>query len=953
MSGLQDLEAEILGTKQPFLSQPFGWVSSNSVLFPSSSSKSSVSRTRSRRTFFDVRGTCFLCEEPLGDHRDIFMYRGDSFCSKECRLRQMAKDETSDRIQINPSDPASVRMARIKSKLGKKFDTRTIFEGITEVRDQCWTKATHPRAELENKQKPICIAPSETLLEAIIEKDMKFDRSLNIIMGSMGNSDIGKIGIYGRAGIGKSTLLETLRDQPMVRRFFESVIWVKVSMVWRMIQVQQEILRQLASRKIDHNEHINSQGLFNLLNCKKFLLILDDVCEFINLEMMGIPKPTPENGCKIILTTRLEQICDQMAVDWKVRLEDLLSWELFCQNVGEIVDSSPSVQPLARRIVEMCCHCSHAIILVARALKDACDIRIWNNVLETLSKEPVWVISHQDKLEIIMINALKFSYECLPDDITRKCLRNCVQLFQNQVFKVALLIDSWIADGLIDNHHKGNQILDTLTSANLLRRTSGSQFVELEETYRHILVDHIILPEEGRLFLMQGGMRLTETPKVEEWESSKVIYLMDNELSVLPENPRCLILEALFLQRNCKLREIPPSFFHHMPALKILNLSRTRIKSLPESVFKLVSLRRLYLNNCELLMALSPSVGELKHLEVLDLQGTEIMDLPKEIERLTNLTCLEVSFCEPMNHRRSKQSNPLIPCGMISALSQLEELSIDASPDDEWWNACVEDVVSEVCHLPVLNTLKFYFPRVELLRYFKWYDAVMADPPLSHFRFTVGCRVKRIISRLPSDIEFELERYARCLKYVNGTAIPGDIKQALRHATAIFLDRHVTIRKLSEFGYGNLKQLKCCVVGECNELQAIIDGDQIEARLGDLALEYLHIYYMKNLRSIWEGPLHDSGLFVLKFLTLRACPQLTTIFTSELLRTLICLEELTVDDCPEIINLVACYKCEDVQIFPRLKKVSLHYLPRLVGFSECLVFVIAPISKSYLFLIKL
>ncbi|KAF2293960.1 hypothetical protein GH714_005951 [Hevea brasiliensis] len=416
MSGLEDLEAEILGKKkQLFLSQPFGWVRSNSVLFPSSSSKSSVSRTRSRRTFFDVRGTCFLCGENLWVMTEnIFMYRGDSFCSKECRLRQMAKDETSDRIQINPSDP--------------------------------------------------------------------------------------------------------------------------------------------------------------------------------------------------------------------------------------------------------------------------------------------------------------------------------------------------------DNHNKGNQILDTLTSANLLRRTSGSQFVELEETYRHILVDHIILPEEGRLFLMQGGMRLTETPKVEEWENSKVIYLMDNELSVLPENPRCLILEALFLQRNCKLRKIPPSFFHHMPALKILNLSRTRIKSLPESLFKLVSLRRLYLNNCELLMALSPSVGELKHLEVLDLQGTEIMDLPKEIERLTNLTCLEVSFCEPMNHRRSKQSNPLIPCSMISALSQLEELSIDVSPDDEWWNACVEDVVSEVCRLPVLNTLKFYFPRGQ-----------------AHHIST------------PSDIEFELERYARCLKYVNGTAIPGDIKQALRHATSIFL----------------------------------------------------------------------------------------------------------------------------------------------------------------------
>ena len=248
--------------------------------------------------------------------------------------------------------------------------------------------------------------------------------------------------------------------------------------------------------------------------------------------------------------------------------------------------------------------------------------------------------------------------------------------------------------------------------------------------------------EQCGLFLMQGGLGLTKPPKDDYWKNAKEIYLMDNELSILPENPRCPNLSALFLPRNYKLRTIPPSFFDYMPALQILNLSRTGIKSLPDSLIRLVSLKRLFLNDCYRLMTLSPKVGNLKLLEVLDLEGAKIMDLPMEIKELTNLKCLEVSFYGYMsNGRRAMQSYAVVPCGVISTLSQLEELNIDVNPDDERWDACVENIITEVCTLTRLETLKFYFPRVELLRHFH-----CNRPLLSHFRFTVGCHVKRIMS---------------------------------------------------------------------------------------------------------------------------------------------------------------------------------------------------------------
>ena len=66
--------------------------------------------------------------------------------------------------------------------------------------------------------------------------------------------------------------------------------------------------------------------------------------------------------------------------------------------------------------------------------------------------------------------------------------------------------------------------------------------------------------EQCGLFLMQGGLGFTKPPKDEDWKNAKEIYLMDNELSFLPENPMCPNLSALFLLRNYKLRMIPPSF---------------------------------------------------------------------------------------------------------------------------------------------------------------------------------------------------------------------------------------------------------------------------------------------------------------------------------------------------------------------------------------------------------
>lgn len=76
----------------------------------------------------------------------------------------------------------------------------------------------------------------------------------------------------------------------------------------------------------------------------------------------------------------------------------------------------------------------------------------------------------------------------------------------------------------------------------------------------------------------------------------------------------------------------------------------------------------------------------------------------------------------------------------------------------------------------------------------------------------------------------------------------------------------------------------------------------------------------------------------LKLLTLCKCPELTVIFSSEMLDNLNNLEEVTVEDCPAIKSLITCQTstgkvCETSYFLPILKKLSLHYVPKLSNVS--------------------
>ncbi|KAJ7946544.1 Disease resistance protein [Quillaja saponaria] len=638
--------------------------------------------------------------------------------------------------------------------------------------------------------------------------------------------------------------LQQVLEDKVAETFLEK-LYVDVSEFPSSADVQQEIARWMKLQFGDSS--LLKSYVQEELSSKRYMVILHDADGKLDLREVGIPK-TKFPGMFIYVTGAPYSRHDiRVNMDLEIRTEDhLLSWELFCRNAGrELVHSSSDILNLAMGIVEECRGHLFAILLMASSLKDVKEVKMWELAL--------------DKLR---------SHNCIiPHEIDEK------NPPATQGMKHDVLISDWSSSG-----YDGEQILKGLMNSSVLLGNVEKKLILPEETYDILK----LLDSSGmsQMYIIQAGIGLTEPPKVEKWHGAVEIHLMDNNLCELPESPDCPGLQKLFLQGNTDLTMIPTSFFDHMPFLVVLDLSYTSIQSLPSSIFKLAALREFLLRGCELFMELPSVIGQLKKLEKLNLEGTQITRLPIEVGELINLKSLTVSFYEyDVGYgMEGMQSISIIPPSVISNLQQLNELSIDVSPDDRRWGNQVEIIIREICGLEYLKTLKLFIPEVQLLKlgeekYVSWISTSLV----------VGHHMKRIISRVPPEVEAKFKRWDKSLKFVNGMNGTDEIKMVLEHAKAFFLDREMTITTFSEFGLQNFKTLEFCLLAECNKFIPYLTEETliktINGRLFLPSLRKVFLLYLPELVGIFNGVRIGSRL---EKIGVYDCPKLESLSNLEL-----------------------------------------------------------------------
>ncbi|KAK9229532.1 hypothetical protein WN944_022495 [Citrus x changshan-huyou] len=390
----------------------------------------------------------------------------------------------------------------------------------------------------------------------------------------------GIIGLYGMGGVGKTTLLIQINNKFLESPTnFDFVIWVVVSNDLRLEKIQEDIGEKIGlvddsswkSKSVEEK----ALDIFRSLREKRFVLLLDDIWERVDLTTVGVPLPGPQNTTsKVVFTTRFIDVCGSMEADRKFQVACLSAndaWELFREKVGqETLESHHDIVELAQTVAKECDGLPLALITIGRAMACKRTAEEWRRAIEVLRRSGLGK-------EVYPL--LKFSYDSLQNETIKSCFLYCCLYPEDYAILKWDLIDCWIGEGFLGEsdrfsaENRGYDILGTLVRACLLEEV-GDDEVKMHNVVRDMAIWITSeIEKEKRNFLVCAGAGLEEAPDVKEWENVRRLSLMQNDIKILSEVPTSPHLHTLFLASNNNLQRITDGFFKFMPSLKVLKMS--------------------------------------------------------------------------------------------------------------------------------------------------------------------------------------------------------------------------------------------------------------------------------------------------------------------------------------------------------------------------------------------
>ncbi|XP_004295790.1 PREDICTED: disease resistance protein At4g27190-like [Fragaria vesca subsp. vesca] len=741
---------------------------------------------------------------------------------------------------------------------------------------------------------------------------------LKQLMEFLADNKIRRIAVFGMGGSGKTTLVKTLNNQlrSSASKLYDMVIWIPVSNDLDMKKVQSRVAERL-NLAMNAEESIECRAcrLHQVLKSgKRFLLILDDVWEKIDLDTVGIPQGDDQANCKIILTTRSLAVCREMMTDKELKMELLNeeeAWNLFAWNAGNVVESE-HINPLAREIARECGGLPLAIETMGKSMRDITMIQLWRNALCQLKRSA----SHYGSFDKVHLR-LALSYKSLPSKILKRCFLFCSLYPENFLITARELICGWMADGLIMEHqtleeslNDGIAKIEYLKDSCMLEQGECIGTVKMHSVLREVALWISSNRKETRFFSSSFlGMQ-------EKLQSSlRSVSFMQNSITSLPSRfsfSRCSNLTVLFLQCN-PLYKIPDGFFRELGALRFLNLSSTQISSLPSSLLHLTELHTLLLRDCSSLEHL-PQLGALYKLQVLDLCGTCIRELPKDMGTLTHLRDLNLSHT---NHLES------IIAGSISGLYSLEALDMSFSAY-KWDVECnVEGApFDEILSLQGLSFLHIRLDTVDCVALDSdgsWFGS------LKEFSIWIGPRScdSSYLPTLHDEKRVILRGVDLLQRGLEGLFYSASSLELVTCGGISSLSDIVSNKKL-----GGLPKLKFLTISNCDCITSLLIGEETFASTLP-NLEHLTLNCLNNLDTMAERILPRGCLGKLKTIKVMGCGRLKTLISFTFLRRVQNVEEIKVSDCRRMKQIIV-----NINLYatlPKLKNIEVRDMDSLTS----------------------
>ncbi|KAK4706596.1 hypothetical protein R3W88_033859 [Solanum pinnatisectum] len=695
------------------------------------------------------------------------------------------------------------------------------------------------------------------------------------------------IGIYGMGGIGKTTLAVEIGKLARDCGIVKEVIMVVVSQTPDIRKIQ-GLIADMLSHRFEEESTLGRAGrVYTRLSMESVLLILDDVWSYIDLEEIGIPLDL----CTAMGTKGIPlRLLSEEESSHLLRKNACTSTSNLCLELDGMV----------MNFVKECQGLPLALMTVGRALRGKEHVE-WKAALQLLKKSQRFSPTYASKT---IFSCLELSYNFLENeeirlDWTGKGLFSDVDTIEEARARACLRVGQ-------------------LKSSCLLLDVGKEGFVKMHDVVRDFAI--YIASEEKHGFMMK--------------------MLLSERVGVHSLNPLYQLVP-----NATRKNTFPLSFPSSLADVSIL--------------------------------------GKLKGLEILSLYGSSITQLPNEFGDLVNLRLLDLSFCGYLQKIPENLISRLVQLeelytGWSFRLWQLADGSAEGSGQAS---------LSELMSLPQLNILcvevstllafpeNFDLPSIHKFEITVGYHSAICYPNSRRFclreiktgipngmkhmlqfskELTMFCASKVILKSI-FDVEGGLN-HLKTLEITANDEITYFIDEVLHSDAPLVLGSleklHLrTFKKLFSLSVrpikpGSFQNLRILRVENCHNLFFLIQTSLLQ-RLS--SIEEVHVYssaqnlcQLDNLqivechrltRIIGEEPEGISAnvqnghvLFPnLRAVHIGSCRNLKNLFSVTTARSLGKLEELKVNDMPNLVELISNEESEreeennKIIVLPELK----------------------------------